>query len=417
VTALRTDVAVIGGGIVGLACARELALRGRTVTVLERDRVGEACSFGNAGWLTPSQSFALAQPGLVAKATRWLFDPDSPFYVPLRADPFLAGWLLRFLWATRRTTFERGSGVLLEMCVWSTDAWEELARSGPGEFGFARAGLVAVYQTEKGAAAARHLADFAAAHGVPHEWWSATEVRLREPAVRGRQIGALFYPRDAHCEPYGAVTALADAARRAGATLREGVTVRGAERQDSTIGALDTTIGRVDADEVVLAAGAWSRSLGHALGLRVPILGAKGYSMVVPRLDPHPRHSIYVAERKVALNPHRDGLRIAGTLELVGEDLTVNTRRVRAIEAGARTLIDLPADLGGVQVWRGLRPCAPDGMPLIGRSRASSNLWLATGHHMAGLKTAPATGRLLAELMCGERPTFDPEPCRASRYC
>src|SRR5262249_7892933 len=106
VTVLRTDGAVIGGGIVGLACARELALRGRRVAVLERDRVGEGCSFGNAGWLTPSQSFALAQPGLVAKATRWLFDPDSPFYVPLRADPFLAVWLLRFLWATRRKTFE-----------------------------------------------------------------------------------------------------------------------------------------------------------------------------------------------------------------------------------------------------------------------------------------------------------------------
>ncbi len=412
----RCDVAVIGGGVIGLACARELALRGAAVLVLERDRLGHGCSFGNAGWLTPSQAFPLAAPGMLSKAARWLLNPDSPFYVPLRPDPFLFGWLARFLAAARRAPFERGAGALLELCCWSTDAWEQLAGSGAEPFAFARDGLLAVYETDKGVAAARRLADLASRHGVPHAWWSAAEVRTREPAVRGAQIGAIFYPRDASCEPYAAACALAAAARRAGAVLREQAEVREVERAGTRILALDTSAGRVEARDVVLAAGAWSRSLGRRLGLNLPILGAKGYSLLAPRLDPHPVRPIYLAERKIALNPHRDALRISGTLELVGEDLSINQRRVRAILAGARAMLDLPPQLGELRPWSGLRPCAPDGMPLIGRARGAENLWLATGHQMTGLKTAPGTGLLLAQLMSGEAPSFAPAPFDAARY-
>jgi D-amino-acid dehydrogenase len=108
-------------------------------------------------------------------------------------------------------------------------------------------------------------------------------------------------------------------------------------------------------------------------------------------------------------------LRISGTLELVGEDLSVNLRRVDAVLRGAREMLALPEPLGEIEPWRGLRPCTPDGMPVIGRARDVRNLWLATGHQMTGLKTAPGTGRLLAELMSGEVPTFDPAPFRADR--
>ena len=163
---------------------------------------------------------------------------------------------------------------------------------------------------------------------------------------------------------------------------------------------------------MVVATGAWSRSLGRRLGLRLPVLGAKGYSIVLPRLDPHPRRSLYLAERKVALNPHADALRVSGTLELVDEDLSINMRRVNAVLRGARAMVALPDPLPVLELWRGLRPCTPDGLPLIGRARGFRNLWLATGHQMTGLKTAPATGRLLAELMAGEKASFDPAPFR-----
>jgi D-amino-acid dehydrogenase len=408
---------VIGGGVVGLACALELAQRALSVCVLERDRIGSGASGGNAGWLTPSLAQPLAAPGQWRKAVRWLFDPESPFYVQPRLDPGLARWLLGFLAASRPARFERGVAALVELSRFSVDAWERLAQQPETvPFGFARVGLLAVYESAAALAAARFAARQIEPLGVPFESWSADEVGAREPAIRGRQVGGLYFPRDAQCEPYPAVRALADEARKNGVELRERTEVLDAERHGARIHALRTTAGRIRARRFVLAAGTWSGSLGRRLGVRLPMLGAKGYSIVVPPLDPQPRRSIYLAERKIAVNPHVGGLRISGTLELVGEDLSVNTRRVDAIVNGARAMLPLGEPLGETEVWRGLRPCLPDGMPVIGRAGRVRNLWLATGHQMTGLKTAPGTGRLLAELLCGERPSFDPAPFRFDRY-
>ena len=124
---------------------------------------------------------------------------------------------------------------------------------------------------------------------------------------------------------------------------------------------------------------------------------------------------MYLVERKIAVNPHRDALRIAGTLELVRDDFSINARRVDVILRGAKGMLNIE-ETAPREIWRGLRPCTPDGMPLIGRARGRGDVWLATGHQMAGLKTAPGTGLLLAQLMTGETPRFDPEPFRADRY-
>lgn len=410
------DVLVIGGGVIGTACALELARKGASVTVLERDRIGRACSYGNAGWLTPSLAFPLPQPGAWKKAAAWLLDPESPFYIRPRLDPALAGWILRFLGACRKAPFERGTAALVELCRFSLEAWEALAQAAPEKFGFARDGLIAVYETPGGFAAGKASAELVARFGRPFEVWTEEEVRAREPALQGPLLGAVFYPDDGRCEPYRAVQALAMEARRAGVTFLEDAEVIDVDRRGDEVRLLRTTRGRFFAEAVVLAAGTWSGSLGRRFGLRLPVLGAKGYTLVLPRREPHPARAVYLAERKIAVNPHAERLRISGTLELVGEDLSVNTRRVDAIARGARALLALADGLEEVEFWRGLRPCTPDGMPVIGRALGFRNLWLATGHQMTGLKTAPGTGRLLAELMAGDPPTFDPTPFRADRF-
>jgi len=201
-----------------------------------------------------------------------------------------------------------------------------------------------------------------------------------------------------------------------GVTFAESTEVLGISDGTSGKRRLSTTRGEVIADRVLLAAGSWSEPLGRLLGLRVPILGAKGYSIVLPRLTPHPSRSIYLIERKVAVNPHADALRISGTLELVKHDMSINQRRVNVILRGARGMLAIPDPPVIKELWRGLRPCAPDGMPMIGQARGRGDIWLATGHQMTGLKTAPGTGILLAQLMSGEAPRFDPAPFRADRY-
>ena len=409
------DVVVIGGGVVGVASAVELARRGAKVVVVERDQVGRGCSYGNAGWLTPSQAVPLANPAMLLKSFQWMLDPESPLYIQPRLDPAFLRWLIEFLLASRKAKFERGAAALVELCRVSVDMWEDLAKRSPEPFGFERHGLLAVYEKAASLEAAKPGIDLVCQSGVRAERWSADEVRAKEPAIVGAQVGGYFYPDDAHCEPYAAVKALAAEAAALGVTFQEGTEVFGIST-DSGPRRLKTTRGEIVAEQLVVATGPWSEAIGKMLGFRLPVIGAKGYSLVLPPADPHPTRSIYLIERKVAVNPHRDALRIAGTLELVRNDFSINTRRVDVIVRGAKGMLNIGDAPVAREIWRGLRPCTPDGMPAIGRARGRGDVWLATGHQMAGLKTATGTGLLLAQLMAGETPRFDPEPFRADRY-
>lgn len=412
---MKQDVVVIGGGVIGVASAVELARRGVNVTVLERDRIGHGCSYGNAGWLTPSQAVPLANPAMLLKSFKWMLDPESPLYIQPRLDPAFLRWLLEFLLSSRKAKFERGAAALVELCRVSTDLWEQVAARSPEPFGFERHGLLAVYEQAASFEAAKAGVDLVCASGVRAERWSADEVRAKEPAIIGPTVGGYFYPDDAHCEPYRAVKALEAEGRALGVQFLEGTEVYRISN-DGGPRRLTTTKGEIRAEQIVVATGPWSEALGQMLGFRLPVIGAKGYSLVLPPAQPHPQRSIYLIERKVAVNPHRDALRIAGTLELVRNDFSINARRVDVIVRGAKGMLNIGNAPVAREIWRGLRPCTPDGMPVIGRARGRGDVWLATGHQMAGLKTAPGTGVLLAQLMTGETPRFDPEPFRADRY-
>jgi D-amino-acid dehydrogenase len=413
---MKKDIVIIGGGVIGVACARELAARGADVTVLERDRIGYGCSYGNAGWLTPSQAVPLANPSMLLKSFRWMLDPESPLYIQPRLDPAFLRWLVEFVMNSRTAKFERGAAALVELCRASVDLWEDVARRSPEKFGFERHGLLSVYEKPASFESAHASIELVARSGVRAERWTADEVRDREPAIVGKTVGGYFFPDDAHCEPYLAVRALAAEAAAAGAKFSEGTEVFSISNNTSGPRLLRTTHGDITAERVVVATGPWSEQLGAMLGMRLPVIGAKGYSLVLPKANPHPKRSIYLIERKVAVNPHADALRIAGTLELVRNDFSINQRRVDVIVRGTQGMLNIGERPVAREVWRGLRPCTPDGMPVIGRARGRGDIWLATGHQMAGLKTATGTGLLLAQLMTNETPRFDPEPFRADRY-
>jgi len=413
---MKHDVVIIGGGVIGVACARELAKRGVDVTVLERDQIGHGCSYGNAGWLTPSQATPLANPAMLLKSFRWMLDPESPLYIQPRLDPAFLRWLIEFMMNSRTAKFERGAAALVELCRASVDLWEEVAKNTSEPFGFERHGLLSVYEKPASFENAHAAIDLVAKNGVRAERWTADEVREREPAIVGKTVGGYFFPDDAHCEPYLAVRALAAEAKAAGAKFLEHTEVYSISNNGSGPRVLRTTHGDMTAERIVVATGPWSEQLGAMLGMRLPVIGAKGYSLVLPKAQPHPKRSIYLIERKVAVNPHADALRIAGTLELVRNDFSINQRRVDVIVRGAKAMLNIGEAPVAREVWRGLRPCTPDGMPVIGRARGRGDIWLATGHQMAGLKTATGTGLLLAQLMTNESPRFDPAPFRADRY-
>ena len=199
-----------------MASAVELARRGAQVTVVERDRIGHGCSYGNAGWLTPSQAVPLANPAMLLKSFKWMLDPESPLYIQPRADPAFIRWLIEFVLASRKDKFERGAAALVELCRVSVDLWEEVARRSPQPFGFERHGLLAVYENTASLEGAKRGVDLVCRSGYGPSAGRADEVRAKEPAIVGRQVGGYFYPDDAHCEPYAAVKALEAEARALG---------------------------------------------------------------------------------------------------------------------------------------------------------------------------------------------------------
>jgi D-amino-acid dehydrogenase len=412
----RTDVLVIGAGVIGVACALELARRGTSVAVVDRGPTGHGCSYGNAGWLTPSLATPLPAPGMLFTSLRYLLDSESPLRIQPSASPALARWLFRFLRSTSRRQFERSTAALMEVSKYSLEAYDSLSRELPEPFGFTRRGLLMIGLTGPGVAACREEQHLAARHGIPGTLLDPAGVRALEPAVTGAVAGGVHFTSDGHLEPLEVVEAMAREAARLGVRFRSDVDVFDLSVTSGRVDAALTTRGPIRADRYVLAAGAWSKELARRLGLRLPILGGKGYAVTVETPPRIPLVPIKVVEKRIAITPREGSLRLAGTLELVDGDLSISPRRVDAIVRGSREILTLPDPLPVGEVWRGLRPCTPDGMPVIGFPRAYPNLLVATGHQMLGLHTAPGTARLAADLLLGTPPTFDPTPFRFDRF-
>jgi len=410
-----TRVTVVGAGIIGAATALELARRGVDVTVLDRGGVGAGCSRGNAGWLTPCFSTPLPAPGVLTGSLKWLLDPESPLRIAPSLRPDWFRWMARFLASARPGPYQAGTEALLALSRYSFDAYRSLDREAPGSFGFAQRGLLVVARDPDVLAHAAAEGERMGRLGVRAERLDPAGVRSLEPALRLPVAGGVFYPDEAHCEPLLAVQAVARAAETAGARFQT-AEVLGFETEGGRVAALHTTAGRMEADHVVLATGAWSKSLGRALGLRLPVLGGKGYTVLLEDVAPRPAVPIKLYEPRVALTPRANGLRIAGTLELVDGDERVSRRRVEAVLRAGLTALGIDGTPRIVEVWRGLRPCTPDGLPIIGKAPAFANLVIATGHQMCGLHTAPGTARLAADLLMGAAPFFDPRPFRSDRF-
>jgi D-amino-acid dehydrogenase len=412
----RTETLVVGGGIVGAAVALELARRGVEVLVVDRAEIGHGCSYGNAGWLTPSLAFPLPAPGVLGQGLLWLFRKDSPLRIEPRLSLDLARWLWGFVRATDARRFRRGLEALTALSLASLDEFRGLAAESGVETGFRPSGRLSICETAATLEAERHEIEVLARFGLEARLLGVDEVRALVPALTGPLAGALLTPGDAVIEPLAAVEAMAAQARRLGARFESGVEVYDFERRGGRITAVATTAGPIAAGRIVLAAGSWSKGLAANLGFRLPVLGGKGYALIVPPLDPQPPLPLKLLERRIAVTPRADSLRIAGTLEVVDADWSVSPRRVAAIVAGARAMLALPDPPEIREVWHGLRPVTPDGLPILGRAPGYENLFLATGHQMLGLHCAPASGRLIAELALGETPSFDPAPFRAERF-
>ena len=408
----KKDVLIVGGGIIGLSTAVKLAENGAQVTVLEKGQVGYGCSYGNAGWLTPCFALPLAMPGLFFKSLKWMMNPEGPLYIKPSLDPLLFRWLTRFTMSMSEKKARTATEALVNLSKVSLDLYEKLAQEFP-EIALEKKGLLMVAQSKNGVEAALQELDYVSRYAIQGKSLTPDEIRKMEPSLIGHLEGGVYFPNEAHAEPLKIVQALAKKAQALGVKIEENIEVQHWEISKGQVQKLTTSKGDRKADVYVLATGSWSHSIAKELKLSVPILGGKGYAMIVPPLSTQPQHPMMLIEKKIAITPRKNSLRIAGTLELVNQDFTITQRRVQAIIKGAREFLPVPQDLKIEETWLGLRPCTPDGVPLIGYSNKISNLALGCGHQMLGLQTGFGTGQLLADLIINgksdlDRPVFDP---------
>jgi D-amino-acid dehydrogenase len=392
-------VAVIGGGVVGLGTAYELARAGAEVTLVERDRLGAGASSGNTGWVTPALcAVPVPGPGVVGQALKWMLRPDSPFLLRPRLDPGFAAWLWRFRSACAPARFSAGLQALVAHNRGAVGALLDWQAQGV-EFESYREGTIFAALTEAALRNEHELYARLQAEGFPVEveLLSGDEAREREPALSDRVVAGLFSHGEWHVRPESLTAGLADAVRRCGCEVREGVTVTRLEREREGW-RLATTSGEIDAERVVVTASVWSSDLLRPLGYRLPLEAAKGYSITATGEGTRPSHAVYLLEAKVACSPFADGVRLAGTLELAGRDLALNRTRVRAIERAAETYLRW-RPVGPDLEWAGLRPLAPDGLPVIGAVPGCQGLFVSTGHGMAGITLAAVSAQLLSPLV------------------
>lgn len=410
-------VVIVGGGIVGLSAAWYARRDGHRVIVVERgspDRDG--CSLGNSGLVVPSHVIPLASPGAIRVALRSLFNPSSP----LRLHPRLDAEYLRWCWLFCRNANEehvrRSAPALRDIALLSKNCYEELTQAWGNRFHFTQQGLLMLCATTHGFEEEASTAEFASRLGIPAEVLDARAAAALEPGIDMAIAGAVRYPLDSHLAPQLFVPELTRQLEASGVELRWSTETRGWRTTGDRVTALLAADGEIAGDEFVLAAGSWSGEIARTLGMRLPMQAGKGYNLTLQQPRVLPRMSSILLEARIAVTPMGSTLRFAGTLQLAGLDGSIDPRRVQAIvDAIPRYYPQFSAaDFKGVKPWSGLRPCSPDGMPYIGRTRRYSNLIIASGHAMMGMSLGPGTGLLVSDLVERRQPSmsldrFDPD--------
>jgi D-amino-acid dehydrogenase len=384
--------------------------KGHRVTLLERGPAShDSCSLGTAGMVVPSHFVPLAAPGMVATGLRMMLNPESPFYIRPRLDYELWDWAWKFWRSATRAHVERSAPLLCDLNLASRQGFAEMAALAGHDFGLALKGLLMLCHTAHGFADEQKMAAQANSLGVPAEVLTPEETAKLEPALKLNIAGSVYFPKDCHLSPAQFIAGLENWLKTQGVTIAYESEACEWQLDNGRICGVMAGGKRYEADEYVIAGGAWSSALAKRLGLYLPMQAGKGYSLTIPALPTMPKICSILTEARATCTPMLDGLRFAGTMEIIGLDESINARRVQGLVKSIGQFFPelAPNKFTGVPVWRGLRPCSPDGLPYLGRSSRHANLVIATGHAMMGLSLGPITGKLVAEICSREKPSIE----------
>lgn len=412
-------VIVIGAGIAGTCVAYYLNRAGIDVTVVDRDDGKDNCSYGNAGMIVPSHIIPLASPGIISKGLKWMLRAESPFYVRPRLDLELLDWGWKFKQASTRKHVEQSAPVLKDLLLRSRELLTELADKEFMDFDLQKRGLFMFCRTEEGLQEEAEVVHKANELGMPAEVLTPEDVAEMEPALDLDIIGATYFPKDAHLHPGSLMDELKRVLSERGVTFEYQTEVTGLAGEGASVSGVRTEDGRkIRGSEVVICTGAWTPSLGREVGVKLPMQAGKGYSITLEDPKILPQNCGIFSEEKVTMTPMKGMLRFAGTMEIIGTDKSINPKKISGLKksvcryAPEFTMADLDVD----DIWVGLRPISPDGLPYVGALHKYDNVYTSTGQAMMGMSLSPASGEIIADLITEGKAQFEHPMIDPNRY-
>lgn len=410
------ETVVVGAGVVGLSIAIALQQRGRQVTLLDRSRPGEGASFGNAGFLATELNDPLATPDTLKAAPLLWANPRGPVSLPLAHWPQITPWLWRFVKAARPRQVQVGQQGLRALNQSALGAWQRLLRRLDLIDELVPSGYLQVWEAEHAGSQAEQQAEKLAGWGIDSTVLSAAGVAELEPGLNERVRHGLLLPASHQVrDPYHLVQRLFERFMEAGGRFQQTrvTSVRGGQMAAQAV----TEQGAVDAHQLVIACGAWSRQLLKSTGIDVPLQAERGYHLTLPRAGSVLRRPVGSADRHVVMTPMSCGLRVVGMSELGGLDQPPIEQRFDTLRHHASALLaDAEPVTRDHTTWMGYRPTLPDSLPVIDQHPQQPSVYMAFGHQHLGLTQAAITSELLAARMNQQDTRIDLTPYRINRF-
>ncbi len=414
-------VIVLGSGVIGVACAYQLAASGHEVTVLDRQPAAALeTSYGNAGEVSPGYSAPWAGPGVPLKAVKWLLMQHRPLVIRPHLDLNFIRWGLAMLRNCTAARYEVNKGRMVRLAEYSRDCLRELRQQTGIRYDERMQGTLQLFRTQ--AQLDGTAADIAILqrYGVRFDLLDRDGCIRHEPAlahVREKFVGGLLLPGDETGDCFKFTQNLAALAAQRGVRLRYGTRIERLLVAGKQIDGVLTDAGTFKADAYLVALGSYSPLLLKPVGIRIPVYPVKGYSITVPITDARgaPESTVMDETHKVAVTRLGERIRVGGTAELAGYTLKLHEARRHTLEHVVSDLFPNGGDTARAEFWCGLRPMTPDGTPVVGATRLPK-LYLATGHGTLGWTMAAGTGRVMADVISGRTPQIDLDGLTVDRY-
>ena len=410
-------IVIVGGGIIGLFTAWYIQKQGLQVTVVDRGDLTDGCSFGNAGLIVPSHVIPLASPGMFKKGIKNMLRPASPVAFHISPDKASLRWYLRFAGASTHEHVSASVPVLKELSWFSKQLYDEIHKSGEMDFQLWNKGLLMLYKSQHTGDELREEAEIARNAGLEVNELTKDEIHQMEPDTLPAITGGFHYVSDDHLNPFGLMNSLVAQLKKSGVEIIRNCSVENIVTIGNKAVSIQTSIGMIEFDQLVIAAGFWSSEVLRNLRIRIDVQPGKGYSFKIKHKKTI-HYPALLSDANVAVTPINNELtQFGGGMEIGHTGYKISRARVQQIikSVGQFYPSEKGIEFTGLNIWQGHRPCSFDGLPYIGRANGFTNVFVGTGHSMMGVTLAPATGRLLSELICGEKTTIDLQPFRIER--